>query len=72
MGVWSHSVLLQVNAMLPGGLSVVGLFICCQALAPLLARLAKVLTDIAAGQEFKGHQPHQHFSLLHYCPVKKR
>lgn len=67
------SVLLQVTGMLPGGLSIVGVFICCQVLSPqLLARLAKVLMNIDAGQEFKGHQPHQHLSLLHYCPVKKK
>ena len=62
----------QVKGMLPGGLDVVGVYICCQVLQTSLARLAKVLASIVAGREFKGHQPHPHMSLLHYCPVKKK
>ncbi len=51
-----------------------GVFICCpsHSLPPLQARTSKILTDIAAGQEFKGHQPHQHLALLHYCYTKKK
>lgn len=51
-----------------------GVFICCPtpSLPAVQARLSKILTDIVAGQEFKGHQPHQHLALLHYCHTKKK
>lgn len=62
----------QVNGVLPGGLDVVGVFICCESLPHLMTKLAGVLRTIATKLESKGHHPHSHMSLLHFCPMKKK
>ena len=60
----------QVCAMLPGGLDVVGVFVSYPSLAlpAFLPRITKLLRDIVANQDIYNYPTHNyHQLLLQYC-----